>query len=157
MSATPRWPVKVVADYAADAERLDDERFAEEFGPAFLVCRGSSGLHIPDGPTNTMRVDLRLMNSMTQGDPAPQSPAWALRRREDSVYSFISVGRTPGGHSIQDAGSRNQTFVDGEQAPKRGEGDPVALAEGCEVRFGSIEMLYLPAAHFRALVSKLAG
>lgn len=174
-----RKSIKSLGDFAGLCRELDHVELAREVATAFLVCRPSSALHAPDGPRATLRVDLRLMEAVREGRFAETCPAWPLRRRPGSVYSFVSVGRTQNcdvwipdesisklhalirekGDSFQivDSGSRNHTFVDGVQAPQRGQGGAAAIQALSEVRFGNVDTVFYPAAAFHKLVLDVVG
>lgn len=94
---------------------------------------------------------------------------YPLRKRVESELAFVSIGRLAGNdvairdetiskfHAyvkpdafgsfvlLQDGRSRNGTFVDGARVARRGEGEPMLLASGQHVRFGSVSMSYLAA------------
>ena len=168
---------RTLGDWGETCTTLDAVGLAATVAPVFLVCKPGSALQVPDGPQATMRVDLRLIEAAKRGEFHPECPVWPLRRREDSVYSFISVGRThncdvqinDGGisklHSIirentgqitiNDAGSRNKTFVNGVEAPRRGDGDPLPAPPGTEVRFGSIGTVVMTAEELHKLALSL--
>lgn len=164
---------QTLGEWAQRCATLDPVGLAESEASVFLVCKAGSALQVPEGPQATMRVDIRLIEAAKRGEFHPECPVWPLRRREDSVYSFISVGRTPncdvqitdsgisklhsivrevdGEITVNDAGSRNKTFVDGTEAPKRGAGEPLRAPPGSTVRFGSIETVVMTAAELHAL------
>lgn len=174
-----RKTIKSLGDFAELCRGLGDAELARDVATAFLVCKPSSALHAPDGPQATLRVDLRLMAAVREGRFAESCPAWPLRRRQDSVYSFVSVGRTQNcdvwipdesvsklhalirekgaAFQIVDSGSRNRTLVDGVLAPQRGEGEAAAIQPLSEVRFGNVETVFFPAAAFRKLVLDVVG
>jgi len=174
-SSAPSW--KTLGEWGATCATIDPVGLAATVAPVFLVCKPGSALQVPEGPQATMRVDLRLVEAAKRGEFHYGCPVWPLRRREDSVYSFISVGRThncdvqisDGGisklHSIvresdgqitvNDAGSRNKTFVDGVEAPRRGDGDPLPAPPGTTVRFGSIDTVVMTAAELHKLALSL--
>jgi hypothetical protein len=164
---------KTLFDWGDVCAQSDAVALAATVAGGFLVCRASSALQVPEGPQATMRVNVKLIEAAKAGEFHRECPAWPLRRSEDSVYSFISVGRTPncdvtipdesisklhaiiredgGKYTILDAGSRNKTYVDGVEAPKRGAGEPIELTNGCEVRVGAIETVFFGADDFFAL------
>lgn len=171
--------IRGLGDFAELCRDLSGAELEKGVASAFLVCKPQSALHAPDGPQETLRVDLRLVAAANEGRFAESCPAWPLRRRQDSVYSFVSVGRTQncdvwipdesvsklhalvrehrGGHQIVDAGSRNQTFVNREPVPKRGEGEARELMSGVEVCFGTVETVFYSAVDFRTLVLDVVG
>lgn len=172
--------IRTLGDFAEPCRSLLGQALERELASAFLVCRPQSALHTPDGPQATLRVDLRLISAAKEGRFAESCPVWPLRRREDSVYSFVSVGRTQncdvwipdesvsklhamlreqegGDFQIIDAGSRNQTLIGAEPVPRRGEGKPRALKSGVELSFGSVETVFLSAEDFRKVVLDVVG
>jgi hypothetical protein len=166
--------VRTLGDYVERCRELSAAEIVHAVAGGFFVCQPESALHFPDGPQPTLRVDVRLIEAVREGRLSGSCPVWPLRRRESSVYSFLSVGRTQncdvwipdesvsklhalvrvqdGVFHILDAGSRNQTFVEQEPVPRRGEGDPRRLTSGASVRFGSVEIVFLTAEGFRAAV-----
>jgi hypothetical protein len=167
-------PYKLLFDWGDVCAQTDAEQLAATVAGGFLVCRPSSALQVPEKPQATMRVNVKMIEAAKRGEFHRECPAWALRRSEESVYSFISVGRTDNcdvtipdesisklhaiirdggaaGFTVQDAGSRNKTFVDGIEAPRRGAGDPIELRSGTEIRFGAIETVYFTADDFYRL------
>lgn len=172
--------VRTLGDFAEQCRSLSGKELEKEVASAFLVCRPQSALHTPEGPQATLRVDLRLISAAKEGRFAESCPAWPLRRRESSVYSFLSVGRTQncdvwipdesvsklhamlrqqggGDFQIVDAGSRNQTLIGREPVPRRGEGKPRSLTSGADLSFGSVETVFLAAADFRQVVLDVVG
>lgn len=170
-----------LGEWAEVCASLDVASLEERYAHVFLVCKAGSALQVPEGPQATMRVNLKLIEAAKRGDAFHEEcPVWPLRRREDSVYSFISAGRTSncdvhipdesisklhailrvtddGAVSVQDAGSRNKTFVDGAEAPKRGVGEPLVAASGATVQFGQIETVVVTAVELCAVVRSLTG
>jgi hypothetical protein len=170
---------RTLAQWRETCAELDVATIEEQYAPVFLVCKAGSALQVPEGPQATMRVNLKLIEAAKRGDKFHlECPVWPLRRREESVYSFISVGRTSNcdvqipdesisklhtilriddqGLAVQDAGSRNKTYVDGAEAPKRGAGTPLHAGSGATVQFGGIETVVVTAVELCAIVSSLA-
>lgn len=138
---------------------------ADRYGTAFLVADPSSAFNLPSGPMETMRVDRSAFIASSRGEFHPTSPSYPLQRRADSVYSFISIGRTEncdiclpddtvsklhalvrerkGEFSVQDADSANGSFRGEDRIPGRHEGEPLRLASGDVVRFGQIKLHFL--------------
>lgn len=68
------------------------------------------------------------------------------------LNSFLRESQA--GYSIEDAGSRNGTFVDDEPVPVRSRGSAVLLPRQAIVRFGSVVLVFL---HSDALATFLAA
>jgi hypothetical protein len=140
----------------------------KEFGDAFLILH--SGSHAKElGPMRTRdaRQDENADDKIT-GET--QILVFALRRQTGSEHPFVSVGRVDGndvaivdetvskfhayfkeggpngGVLVQDARSRNGTFVDDKPVAARGSGPPSPVARGQSVRFGSVSTVFLDAA-----------
>jgi hypothetical protein len=70
------------------------------------------------------------------------------------VHAYLT--RRPSGvWTLEDADSTNGTFVDDVPVPVRGQGEPIALAPGARVVMAAIELTFLHAEEFRALVKRL--
>lgn len=171
--------IRTLGDYVELCQDLSTAELEKGLASGFLVCKPQSALHTPEGPQATLRVDVRLISAAKEGRFAEGCPAWPLRRREDSIYSFVSVGRTQncdvwipdesvsklhalvreraGTFEIVDAGSRNQTLVGAEVVPRRGDGAPRGLTSGAAVTFGSVETVFFSAADFQRVLQDLAG
>lgn len=174
-----RLALVTLASLADDVRALDPVDIASRMAPGFLVCPADSPLVIPDGPVETQRVDVRLLKAAQERNALPTSPVFLLVRKPGSVYRFISAGRTRncditipdesvsklhallreegGALYIEDAGSRNGTFVDGARAPRRGEGDALPLSQGARVRLGHVETTFYTPEALRALVVDVLG
>ena len=171
--AKERLALRTLASFADDLRSMHPSEIAARIAPGFLVCQAHSPLSIPEGPVETQRVNIRLLRMAQEHNVLPTSPVFALLRKPGSVYRFISVGRTrncdipvpdesvsklhalirEGGGTfvIEDAGSRNGTFVDGAAAQKRGEGEPSELRPGCTVAFGNVETRFYTPEAFQQL------
>jgi hypothetical protein len=148
-------------------------------GDGFLLHHGSlDSLHAPG------RLPARTVSAESVRDGDGLSPQWnflvfPLRSRHKASVAFISVGRAEandvvipdmsvsvfqafffrhadGRLFLQDANSKNGTFVDDVRVPSQGNGEPVALEAGARIRFGSVDLTYLPAEEFRDFVRTLA-
>lgn len=166
-----------LAQFKLDAGRLDAERFAQRHGNGFLVLSSDgAGLRVPDRPHQTIAVEARG-DSSEDWVPA-RYQVWPVRKSERSLIArFVSVGRTrrndvvipdvslskfhaffveeDGVYLLQDARSRNGTFIGAARVASQGEGPPVAVRSGARVRFGAVELTFLDAAALRALVRDL--
>lgn len=59
------------------------------------------------------------------------------------VHAFLHKDLKGEGWSISDAGSHNGTFVEGVRVAARGDGDPIALQTGKQVRLGSVSLTFM--------------
>jgi hypothetical protein len=169
--------------YALDAFRRECTRgqavFEAVHGHAFLLLRraGEKRLQVPEKPSRTLNTSLPALR---QELPPSRYLVFPIRKTERSLIErFYSVGQTrnndvvvrdvsvskfhaffqhdaAGGFVLQDARSTNGTFVNGVRVPAQGEGQPVALSSGDRVRFGAVELSFLSATEFRALVQAVA-
>lgn len=166
-----------VAELAAAMKTLGEARFVRTWGADFLVADPGSAFNIPVGPQETMRVDRSAFLASSRGEYHPSTPVFQLRRRPDSVYSFVSVGRTDNcdislpddtvsklhallrekgrGWVLQDADSANGTFRGEFPVPGRSAGEPVTIAPGDALRFGSIKLHYVDVPRLKALIDQL--
>ncbi len=151
--------------------------FQSKHGNAFLVHHGTIGaLNVPIGPLRTVAVE--SVSEANGGVMQHDFLVFRVRSTERSNFpNFISVGRTKnndivvpdvslskfhaffreeaGVMLLQDAGSRNGTFLDGDPVPSKQKGDPQTIESGALVRFGSVEMTFLRAEAFCELVQRL--
>ena len=156
-----------VDDLVDDACRLSRADFEEAYGNAFLML-GSIDEAAPAGPGTTM-VQLPM-----PADPGAQGSSFdprvhPIRRTGRSVGHLVSLGRTSNNDvvisdvsvsrfhaflkqgvaeaswTIQDAGSKNGTIVNGRRVPLQGKGAPVALKSGDRVRVGQVELTFFEA------------
>jgi pSer/pThr/pTyr-binding forkhead associated (FHA) protein len=166
-----------VSDLRSDARILSVADFEERHGSAFLLLTAAD-LATPTGPATT---EVRL--ALDDGAPADSTASLALvafpiRRTGRAVGHLITVGRasnndvaipdlsisrfhaflkprTDGGWQLQDAGSTNGTTVNGRAVPQQGQGAPVDLSAGDDVRLGQVDLTFLPAEQLRAFALKI--
>ncbi len=141
------------------------EEFERRYGRAFLVTDPASVFNVPDGPMNTARIDLNLYRASQEGSFHESTPVFSLQRRDDSVYSFISIGRTEncdvalrdesvsklhalvrdkdGVITIRDASASNPTLKNQTPIATREDKDATPLADGDQLAFGNIVMHFL--------------
>jgi hypothetical protein len=170
--------------FAADCRALPPEAFAARHAGAFLLLRGRpGGLQRPgDHPQWTLAgVPLAELAAETSRQSELDQVALPVRHRKpDSKKSLITLGRAEssdvcvpdlsvsvyhafflprpdGGFVLQDAGSKNGTFVDDRRVPAQGKGPPAELASGCDLRFGGVGFQFLVAAQFQRLVRLVLG
>ena len=158
----------------ADAAELE-----QRLGRGYLIADPKSGFNIPEGPSETMRISLSAVKAMHAGEFHASTPVFVVRRRAESPYSFISVGRTENcdvclpdesvsklhvilredgaQFTAQDAGSANGTSVNGAAIPARGQGAAHTLSFGDEVTVGAIILHFLDPAGVFTLLDKIDG
>ncbi|RMH19128.1 MAG: response regulator [Gemmatimonadetes bacterium] len=159
---------------ADEYPELDANVIRAREGDAFFVCAGNRLLRFPRGPIQTSELHFGVLTAAARGEPVPYSPVFPVRRKENSPYSFITLGRTSncdlpvpdesvsklhailrvdeGGVRVQDAGSRNGTEVNGEAVLARSS-DSVPIEPGSRLRFGSVAMIYVDAEGLLALLA----
>ena len=182
--ATTTKPVDVgeaqrLSDFSADCLSLTVEDFIRRHGDGFLVHHGPIGaLKTPVGPQRTIAIEAPAGGGASQLEN--DFVVMRVQRTERSAFpNFISVGRTKnndvvvgdvslskfhaffreseGKVFLQDAGSRNGTFVNDESVATKAQGDPSEVESGANVRFGSVEMTFFRADGFCELVKRLAS
>jgi len=167
--------MRVTLEELAEVLRQEgEEAVKERFGHAFLVADPASAFNLSSGPMQTMRVDRQAFLASSRGEFHPSAPVFLLLRRPESVYSFISIGRTDncditlhddtisklhalirekdGEYSAQDADSANGSFRGEEPIPRRNEGAPMVLASKDILRFGQIKLHFMMWDDLRALI-----
>jgi hypothetical protein len=162
---------------ARDARVLDATSFQTRHGMAFLLHNGPLD---PDRrakrPQRTVVVDTSVTSPPPVIGPQPSADllVFPIRHTGRSPYPrIITVGRTKnndiiladivvskfhaffkeeGGKLVlQDADSRNGTFVDGKLVPSSKQGKAVEVKPGCKVKFGMIEMWFVNALDLQQL------
>jgi pSer/pThr/pTyr-binding forkhead associated (FHA) protein len=138
--------------------------------PGFFVRMSS--LQRPTGPMRT--EEFVGLNDTVEATIS----IMAAVRLPTSQLQFISIGRIDGNdillHDVsvskfhafirdvdgiqllQDAGSRNGTFVNNIAVPAQKTGAPVALRSGDVVRFGSVQTTYYDAAALHAFLQRMS-
>jgi pSer/pThr/pTyr-binding forkhead associated (FHA) protein len=157
-----------------DARELSADDFLERHGNAFFLLSATE-LNEPDGPAST-----QLQALLDAEPPAEQTATLSLlvypvRRSERSVSHLLTLGRTAnsdvvirdrsvsrfhafikadedGRLHIQDAESTNGTRVNGKSAPIQGQGPPIPLLPGDDVRLGHVELTFLDGLALRDFV-----
>jgi hypothetical protein len=159
----------IVADLRRDAERLSLEEMRATYGSAFLLHHGGDEALSRPVRSNTTQIVSSVATSGAAGDvpPMPNYLVFPVKSAGRSPYSsYISVGRTPnndvviedaslskfhaylraderGEVTLQDAGSRNGTFVDDVPVRTRERGSAATLHPGARVRFGRVDLVFL--------------
>ena len=156
--------------YRDDAGALDDAAFAAKHGGAFLVLHGAN-LRRAYAPEATRAAGAVLVDEAT-GEL--QFRVFPVVKKPSSEFPFVTVGRAPtsdvvivdasvskfhaylkeerGAFHVQDAKSRNGTWIGDTKVPARGTGAPVVLASGATIRFGAVAATFLLVEEFRRLV-----
>jgi pSer/pThr/pTyr-binding forkhead associated (FHA) protein len=159
--------------------RMSLPAFSKLHGRAFLLLQRSGGgsrLQAPQKPSRTL---VRPPSQPTQELPPSRYLVFPVRKTERSLIArFYAVGQTrnndvvirdvsvskfhaffqdadDGGFLLQDARSTNGTFVNGARVPRQGQGDPVRVQSGDQVRFGTVELSFVDAEMFRELVARV--
>jgi pSer/pThr/pTyr-binding forkhead associated (FHA) protein len=159
--------------------RLALPAFSKLHGRAFLLMQRSGSkarLQMPQKPGRTL---VTRPAPTTQELPPSKYLVFPVRKTERSLIArFYSVGQTrnndivirdvsvskfhaffqdaeDGGFLLQDARSTNGTFVNGVRVPRQGQGDPIKVQSGDQVRFGAVELSFVDAAMFRELVQRV--
>jgi pSer/pThr/pTyr-binding forkhead associated (FHA) protein len=159
--------------------KLSLDAFCNLHGRAFLLLQRSankSRLQVPERPSRTL---VTRAPSNSQELPPSRYLVFPVRKTERSLIArFYAVGQTrnndivirdvsiskfhaffldanDGGFLLQDARSTNGTFVNGVRVPRQGQGEPIALAPGDQIRFGTVELSFVDAEMFRELVARV--
>jgi hypothetical protein len=156
-------PLRSIADAGGD---LDQERFARLYGEAFLVHQGPL-----EALGKTQRAELTLYGDAitrriqrsfdmplmvlpvrpTGRSPFPRVVCLGRAKNNDVVVTDASVSKLhavfhrsdDGGWLVQDARSRNGTFLDNAPVPVDTRGEPLRITSGATMRFGSVELVFL--------------
>ncbi len=174
----------LVDDLAPDCRKLGERAFREKYGDGFLLHQGqlepARRPHQPQ-PTVVFGKPLSTVAPPSSSRPSPPSRKelliFPVRNTGRSPYpSIITVGRTKnndiviadvaiskfhaffkeesGAFYVQDAGSRNGTFLDDDHVPDKKHGKPIRVMPGAAIRFGAVEMKFAGAKDVFELVSK---
>jgi pSer/pThr/pTyr-binding forkhead associated (FHA) protein len=165
--------------FSLDAFRRDCElslaEFAKLHGKAFLLLQraGKERLSSPQRPARTL-VSEGVRNRSDL--PPSKYLVFPVRKTERSLIErFFSLGQTrnndivvrdvsvskshaffqedeQGDFTLLDARSTNGTFINGERVPRHGQGDPVRVRSGDQLRFGNVELSFIEASIFKDLV-----
>jgi hypothetical protein len=172
-------PFLMLQEYASHAKAMDVDAFMKRHGNGFLLHQGDE-LQSPGGPRRTL-AEIPALNAalIKPMGPGGDTPVFAIRKGPGAaIGNFISVGRTrnndvvildvsvtkfhamftqdgSGRFLLQDAGSRNGTWVDSIKVPTAAEGAPMPLRPGCEVRLGHVVLSFLDARGLHDLARRL--
>jgi pSer/pThr/pTyr-binding forkhead associated (FHA) protein len=157
---------------------LGPDAFSKLHGRAFLLLQraGKTRLQAPQRPSRTL---VTRPGRDTSDLPPSKYLVFPIRKTERSLIErFYSVGQTrnndvvirdvsvskfhaffqddsDGGFLLQDARSTNGTFVNGVRVPRQGQGEPVPLRSGDQVRFGTVELSFADVVTFRELLARV--
>ncbi|HOX42891.1 MAG TPA: FHA domain-containing protein [Myxococcota bacterium] len=176
-----RQPLPCIESFAKDVKELDPPGFRARHGGAFLLMHGSDAqLSRPGQLPQWTVVSDDVQGYHGARDLAKNYVVIALKQRRPSRLGHIAVGRAEtcdlvvpdtsvslyhaffreeqdGGFVLQDAGSKNGTWVNDQRVPAQGKGPPARVESGSEVRIGNMEFLFLGCNEFRELISKLVN
>lgn len=172
-----------LADFSNDCKTLDLGAFTRRHGESFLLHHGpldrlkqplvaqatvslGDGDTKPDRPFNPQVDFLVFPVNKPQSDGTLADMVWLGRSDFNEVVvpdatisevqAFVRKA-DDGAYYIQDTGSRNGTFVNGEQVPAQGMGSAVLLSSGARVRLGQVKLTFLNAEQFYVLLNRLAS
>ena len=172
--------MKILQDYFKDCTTIDPDEFRRRYGDAFLLYHGS--LEDLTRPSFAPEATILAQNPLLKEKPPPQRDflVFAVHRQGAAgPKKFISVGRaenndvaipdmslsifhafftqhTDGRILLQDAGSKNGTFIDDRAVPAQAQGPAVPVQDKALLRFGQVELTFLKAAGFYNLARRLA-
>lgn len=171
---------RILGDFFTDCQKLDPQSFSREHGNAFFLHHGPIGkLQEPlkEDPTldpvstGTIpdkrfvpREDFLIFPVRHAAAGKPGDSIWVGRSEDNDIvipdasvsalHALIKTGKR-GKFYLQDTGSMNGSFVNGNLVPVQGKGEPVQLESGSRVRFGSVGMTFLGAPEFHAMIIRL--
>lgn len=154
-----------------DARELSLEEFEDKYGRVFLMLSAAE-LYQPTGPMSTEVKVIGLDEPASERTASLSLVVYPLRRTERSVGHLVTIGRTPnndvvvpdisisrfhafvkesatGLASIQDARSTNGTSVNSHSVPAQGQGAPVDIKTGDNLRLGQVEFTVIDAKALR--------
>jgi hypothetical protein len=157
-----------------DVRDLSPDAFEKQHGSAFLLMSAAE-LEQPLGPRATQVQGLPGAEAPPDRTAHLSLMVYPVTRTERSLFPFVTVGRTQnndvalpevtvsrfhaffksddeGVFSLQDAGSTNGTAVNSEPVPAQGDGAPVKVKSGDNVRFGSLELTFLSVGALREFI-----
>jgi len=177
LTARPERSVRSLQDFLEDLHRLSPEDFLTQHGDGFLI---HAGIWTPAlAPAAAAALGGSANQDLPVTEPVAQrsSPVYCVRRKQEAIFSFISVGCTPatdlvilhgtvgkfhavfkrdgGGFGIEDAKSQNGTYVNHRRIGARSTGKPIRLKDGDVIRFGSVETIFYGLDGFRLLLASL--
>ena len=161
--------------FREDARNLCPEDFEDRHGSAFLLLAAAE-LRRPVGPATTQIRLLGMEDHSFEHTANLALVAFPLRHTGRSIGHLVTVGRTAnndvvipdvsisrfhaflkqekdGRFQIQDANSTNGTTLNSSAVPAQGQGPPMDLKPGDNLRFGQVELTFLSAAELQGFVS----
>ena len=171
-----------ISEFVEVCKRLSVTDFCDGSTFAYLVRHGANtALRAPDGPQRTWSAaSAAAVEQVKKAGARPSATDFTIYTVGPTGRSsggFITVGRTrnndvvildvslskfhaslraaDGKIEIQDAGSRNGTFVNDEQVAAVRGTKRVILETGDQIRFGTVEVTFLYPADFHAMVRRL--
>jgi hypothetical protein len=156
-----------IRDLRADAQKLPRAEFEQRHGRVFLLLSATDFA----APRALMTTEVAVgggHQARMESTASLSLIVYPVRRNGHSAGHLITVGRAPDNdvvvpdasisrfHAyvkegadrqwlIQDAGSTNGTSVNGHSVPRQGNGSPIALNSGDDVRLGQVELTFLDA------------
>jgi hypothetical protein len=168
-------------DFSSDCKELELDAFTRRHGESFLLHHGpfdrlkqpmasqatmtlENGDTKSDRPFNPQADFLVFPVNKPQSDGTRADMVWLGRSDFNEVVvpdatisevqAFIRKA-DDGGYFIQDAGSRNGTFVNDDQVPAQGMGSAVLLNSGARLRLGQVKLIFLNAEQLYVLLNRL--
>ncbi len=151
----------------------DVDGIRRKWGDAFLF------VHTLDiAANNAAKTKGVTMSGMPRtATPLPAVVVYIVRRKPESPFDWISIGRNDGndiwlphasvsrfhallretsgdGMAVHDAKSANGTMVAGAHAPRAGDGPPIVLRPGMTVKFGDINATFLDAPALHTMLTR---
>lgn len=177
MTNEPHTNVSKLSEYLNDCEILELAEFEQIHGRVFLLHHGAIGsLRKPVDDESTLKMESDADNPDRPSSPRADFLVFPIKPQEDEL---IWIGRSPDNdvvipdatisevHAfvkfednecyIQDTGSRNGTYVNGERVPQQGIGDAVRIVSNSRVQFGSVGLTVLFGQQFRSMVTQILG
>ena len=165
-----------IQDYFPVVEGATREWFEQNHGFGFLLGP-LSAIQQPQQPQSTLDID-SVESDMLFFRKRIDYLVFPVIQTGRSPFSFVAVGRTknndivvpdvsvskfhaffkPGRKrqfSLQDASSKNGTFLDDTPVPAQGQAKPVPVESGSRVRFGNVAFMFLSSVDFHGFVSRL--
>jgi hypothetical protein len=144
---------------AARKPRRPQRTEVVSFAPS-AVSRSPS---LPTPAAPLVRTLLVFSVRHTGRSPYPRIVTVGRTRNNDIILADVAISKfhallkeEEGRFWLQDAGSRNGTFLDGERVPDTKNGKPLELRQGAKVRFGDLEVTFTDAVALRDLAQKRA-
>jgi hypothetical protein len=167
-------------DFADDCKKLDIGAFCERHGDGFLlhegpleparrarkpqrtVVFGKPNASMAPASRPTPKRDMLVFPVRTTGrSPYPRIITVGRTKNNDIVLADVAISKfhaffkeEEGQYFLQDAGSRNGTFVNDGEVPDKKHGKPLCVEPGALVRFGAVELKFIRGGDLYDLASK---